>query len=507
MMYIKTIHFGALTLLGLASGCARTTAQAPQEMPAAAGIPVESITAQLQASQSNTQISGQIEPYRIATVSSEVAAKISALPISVGARVEASGLLAHLDASVAIATLHEAEAGLKQSQAGRRQAEAEYTRAVVETDAGQQAARAQLAQAEAGERGAVAQATQAAQSERKARSATRAQELLQAEAALAQAQADERLATKERDRIAVLLKEGVVGQQALDRVQAAQEAAAARKTAAEQGLSLAKEGARDEDIRSASAGVAQASAGVASFQAQKDAAQAQLRVAGTRPARLETIRRQIEGLKAQESRAAASVEQAQLLVAKHRIVAPFAGRVLAKLTESGQLVSPGAPIARLGDLSRVKATFAVPEAGRLALRPGQSVSLTADALPGKRFLGRIETVSYQADPRTRAFAIEVRVENPGEVLLPNMVIRLALAPTRRSSAVFVPVSAVATDGKKSYVFLLEDGRAKRQDIVTGSVQGEQVAVRSGLLGGEVLAATPQRLTEGASVQIKGEGTK
>jgi hypothetical protein len=55
--------------------------------------------------------------------------------------------------------------------------------------------------------------------------------------------------------------------------------------------------------------------------------------------------------------------------------------------------------------------------------------------------------------------------------------------------------------------LLEDGRAKRQDIVTGSVQGEQVAVRSGLLGGEVLAATPQRLTEGASVQINGEGTK
>ncbi|MBB6052674.1 efflux RND transporter periplasmic adaptor subunit [Armatimonas rosea] len=510
MMLRNERLLGALALvnlgLGLASGCARSTAQAPPSP--LGGIPVESITAQLQLSQAKVQLSGQVEPYRIATVSSEVAARLTALPITVGARVGVGGLLAQLDSGVATATLHEAEAGLRQSRAARSQAEAEYARAVVETAAAQQAAHAQLAQAEAGEKGATAQATQAAEGERKARSATRAQELLQAVAALAQAQADDRLATKERDRVAVLLSEGVVGQQALDRAQAAQEAAAARKSAAEQGLSLAREGARDEDIRSAAAGVAQASAGVASFQAQKDAARAQLRVAATRPARLESIRRQIEGLKAQEARAAASVEQARLLVLKHRVVAPFAGRVLAKLTESGQTLAPGSPIARLGELSRVKAVFAVPEAARLALRPGQRVPLTADALPGKRFTGVIETVGYQADPRTRAFAVEVRVENPQEALLPNMVVRLALdaAPTT-TKAVFIPLSAVATDGSRSYVFLLKSGKAQRKDIVTGPVQGERVLVQAGLVGGETLAATPQRLTDGVAVAARAEVTK
>lgn len=491
----------------LASGCARTTAQ-PLPPPTTAGIPVEAIKAQLQESQAKVQLSGQVEPFRIATISAEVGAKVRTLPIAIGTPLQQGSLLAQLDAGVALAGLQEAEAGLRQSRAARRQAEAEYARAQVETDAAQQAARAQLAEADAGERGAQALASQAEEGERKARSATRKQELLQAEAQLAQAQADDRLATKERDRIAFLLKEGVVGQQALDRAQAAQEATAARRSGAEQQLSLAQEGARQEDIRSAVAQVSQASAGVARLQAQREAARAQLRTAQTRPARLEAIRRQIEGLRAQEARAAASVTQARLLVEKHRVVAPFAGRVLAKLTERGQTLAPGSPVARLGELRTVKAVFSVPEATRLSLKPGQRLSLRADALPQQRFAGTIETVGYQADPRSRSFQVEVRIDNPQERLLPNMVVRLTLAPEHGQRGVFIPLSAVATDGTQSYVYRLVQGKAQRQEVRTGPVQGDQVQVLSGLRGEEVLAATPQRLTDGASVQLpRGEESR
>lgn len=492
-----------LTLLGITalSGCARSTAQAPHIPPQTAGIPMQGITAQLQLLQDTVRVSGQVQPYREATIAAEVGARLTALPVTVGARVEAGALLAQLDFRVARATLAEAEAGLHQSQATRRQAEAEYARAVVETDAARQAAQAQLAQAAAGERGAVAQAQQAAEGERKARSATRTQELLQAEAGLSQAKAEDKLATTERDRIAHLLQEGVVGQQALDRAQAAQEAAHARRIGAEQQLSLAREGARQEDIRTATAQVSQASAGIARFHAQQDAAKAQLRSAETRPARLEALRQQIAGLKAQESRAAATVDQARLLVEKHQLTSPFSGRVLAKLTEVGQTLAPGTPVVRLGEIRRVKAVFAIPEAARPNLRPDQRLWLTADALPGKRFGGVVETVGYQADPRTRSFLVEVQIANTTETLLPNMVVRLALGAPQARKALFVPLSAIATEGETRLVFRLSDGTAKRQEVTLGAVQGELVQVLSGLAPSDTLAATPQRLTDGARVEV------
>lgn len=503
MKELQSIGICSAIGLTLVAGCARTVAQPSAVPPKQGKIPVESLIVESQLSQASSVISGQLEPYRIATVTAEVGARVLELPLQTGTKLSAGSLLSQLDDSVSRAGLAEAVAGLAQAKAGRQQAEAELARARVETDAARQAARAQLAQAEAGQQGASAQARQAAEGERKARAATRAQELAQAAAGLAQAQAEERLARTERDRIAFLLKEGVVGQQAHDRVQATFEMARARCDAAEQQLSLAREGARQEDIRTATAQVAQASAGVASFQAQKDAATAQLRIAGTRPARLEALQRQIDGLHAQEARASATVRQAELLVKKHRIGAPFGGRVLAKLTESGQTVAPGTPIARLGELSRLKATFALTEAARLGFKPGQAVSLTVDAFPGKRFTGKVATVGYQADPRIRTFGIEVELANPGEVLLPNMVARLAVKQVSPAPSITIPISALATERTQAYVFVLTEGIARRREVKLGPVQGDQVTVQEGLKVGESLAATPQRLTEGARVEILG----
>ncbi len=218
------------------------------------------------------------------------------------------------------------------------------------------------------------------------------------------------------------------------------------------------------------------------------------------------MRKQIDALRAQEAQAAAVVRAARIQKDKHRITSPFAGRILATPAQAGEMLAPGTPIARVGHIARVKVTFAVPEASRAALRLGQAVAITADAVPGKTFTGRITVLGFEADGRARTFPVEVTVRNPAEVLLPNMVARLRLPVGPAATRALIPIDAVATDGADPYVFVLQADRAARRDVTLGAPRGDLVEVTRGLAPGESIAGTPQRLTDGAAVRQGGSGS-
>ncbi|MBC8141322.1 MAG: biotin/lipoyl-binding protein, partial [Armatimonadetes bacterium] len=290
------------------------------------------VTAVAETAPGETQaLSGVLEARHVVTVSAEVAARIVSRPIERGDRVAKGEMVAVFDDRTARATVAEAEAALLAATASRKGAEADYDRAQTETASA-------VAGATAAVRGAAA-------GEKKARSATRTQELRQAEAALSQTETDENLAKIERDRYARLVSEGAIAQQVLDRTQAAYDSALARTQSAREAVSLAREGARSEDI-------AQAAANAVGARANLQAAQA-------RPARLAAIREQIAALRASEQRATANVQNARVQLSKHRIASPLTGRVLETRAETGEIAAPGAAIAVLSDVRDLRAVFAV----------------------------------------------------------------------------------------------------------------------------------------------------
>ena len=274
-----------------------------------------------------------------------------------------------------------------------------------------------------------------------------------------------------------------VAQQILDRATATYESAQARTRSAQEAVSLAKEGARQEDIAQASP--------------QVESARANLASAKARPARLAALREQIAALRAQEARAAATVQNARVQVSKHRIASPLTGRVLETRMERGEMASPGAPVAVLSDVRDLRAVFAVPEAARPRLKVGQTVTLSTDAVPGKTFPARITLLGYNGDNRTRTFRVEVAVSNPGEVLLPNMTARLSLPIGRTAKQVTVPISAVASDtvSGDSFVVVTGSGAAPtRRTVTLGEPIGtDAVRIVAGLRGGEQIAADPAQV--------------
>lgn len=482
------VMFLAMACAIILNGCAQTTAQEKNEPNSAKGeaapLLVEPVVARVADVSSSIEkaspaLSGQIEPMHVATVAAEVAAQIERRPVERGDRVSVDQLLALLDDDTARAQVAQMQAQSQQATAARRQMEAEYDRVAAET-------RAALRQARATEQGAQAGADKTAD-------ATRSQELRQSLAALAQARADEELAKIENNRCEKLVAEGAIAQQALDRTRATLKTMTARRESAEQDVSLASEGARDEDKRVANA--------------QVGAARAARQSAETRGLRLATIQRQIESLRATEAQTRAAVREAEIRLRKHTIRAPFGGIVLQTSADAGDQTTPGAPLLRLGDIGRIKATFALPEADRGQFAAGQSVRITADALAGQTFAGRVTTTGFEANRADRAFVLEVVVPNAGERLLPGMVARLAQtksSATAKSPAVVqIPVESVLpVVGGEAIVYVLQNNRAVRRAVRLGAPVGnDRVQILRGLRAGERIARTPQRLTDDAPVRV------
>jgi RND family efflux transporter MFP subunit len=471
--------------------------------PSSPVILVDGFRAQFREVQDSCTISGQIEPMHAATISSEVPDRVVARPVQRGDKVTSGQPIALLFSGSAEASRSQAVGALEQAEAAVRQAEAQYKQAVVETASNVESAGAQVDAALADERRARADEAQALAGQRKTARFTRQQELLQAQAALSEARTQENLARTERDRNGNLAREGAVSIQTFDRAQAAFESAESRRVSAEQAVSLAMEGARKEDRDSAEASVQAAKAQVASAQQRVQEARAVLKSAQTRDLRLAEIRTQIEGLQAQQAQAAQNVRQAEIALAKHTVRAPFTGRVLETVVDVGDMVAVGSPVAKIGRIDRVKATFSAPEAIRPSLELGSNFGVTADALGARQFRGRITALGFQADAHTREFPLEITIDNRQERLLPNMVARISLPWSAKIKRLVVPFESVMADPDgTSSVFVISQGRAHRREVRTGVLTSGSVEIASGLAVGETIARTPQRLSDGALVELR-----
>jgi len=251
------------------------------------------------------------------------------------------------------------------------------------------------------------------------RAGARPELLAQLRAAVQQTQVALDDAQRDFERTGRLAGEGAVAGRDLDVATARRDGAAAVLDAARHRLAEAEAGARIEELRVAEAGLAQAAALLQSAQASLD-----LAVAGPRR----------ETLRAAEARAEAArgnVAAAEALLAQTHIVAPSDGRVTLRNAEPGEVVTPGFPIVRVADLSRVRVRVYVPEPQIGRVRTGQVAAVSVDAFPGRTFPGTVTEIAEKPEytpknVQTReeraklVFGVKVEVENPGGELKPGM---------------------------------------------------------------------------------------
>lgn len=115
-------------------------------------------------------------------------------------------------------------------------------------------------------------------------------------------------------------------------------------------------------------------------------------------------------LESELAAARADLRQANLALTYLAPEAPFDGVINTRHVETGTFVQAGEPLFEVVQVDVLKVSGFVPQhqAGQVA--PGQAV--TVSLLDGRELEGELTFVASAADPQTRSFRIEARVDNP-----------------------------------------------------------------------------------------------
>ncbi len=187
---------------------------------------------------------------------------------------------------------------------------------------------------------------------------------------------------------------------------------------------------------------------------------------------------------------------------KTEILAPVTGTFEEKFLEVGEMAMPGAPVARLVAIDRLKIVAGVPERYARSVAAGDEARVTFDIFPGQEYFGEVSFVGASVDPRSRAFRIEILLDNPEGVMKPAMVANLRVERERLSDVIAIPQQVLMRSAEGYKVFIAEaqgnryTARARTVELETAS--GDRVVIGNGLQVGDLLVTVGHQLVDDGS---------
>ncbi|SOE21680.1 RND family efflux transporter, MFP subunit [Spirosomataceae bacterium TFI 002] len=200
--------------------------------------------------------------------------------------------------------------------------------------------------------------------------------------------------------------------------------------------------------------------------------------------------------------------QQGLQVAKYnqklsKIYAPQSGRILRKISEAGELITPFAPAIIMGTgSSAFLLNVGLSDRDIVKVKKGYPAKVSLDAYPGRVFDARVTQLAEMINPATGTFEAELTLEKISEKLISGFVAKATITPPGQQLVLSVPIeSLVEANGTEAYVFLYENGVAKKQAIITGRIGNEKVEVLAGL------SENQEIISQGANFLSNGQKVK
>jgi HlyD family secretion protein len=169
--------------------------------------------------------------------------------------------------------------------------------------------------------------------------------------------------------------------------------------------------------------------------------------------------------------------------------APIAGVVYGLAVQPGAYLNVGDLVANVGRMDRLRVRVYVdePELGRVA--EGQPVTITWQALPGKKWLGTVQRkpTSIQALGSRQVGEVLCMIENPGRELVPGTNVDAEIRTAIVENALVIPRETLRHDANGDYVFVLKGDAVERRPVKTGASSVALVQVTEGLAEGDAVA--------------------
>ncbi len=210
----------------------------------------------------------------------------------------------------------------------------------------------------------------------------------------------------------------------------------------------------------------------------------------------------------------AQVDDARLQLSYTRITAPISGRLGLRRVDVGNLVNAGDSngIVTITQTQPIAVSFTIPENQLVAVRAAFSAAAEASsALPVEAWdrseqsllaTGKLTTLDNQIDTATGTLRMKAQFDNADDGLFPNQFVNARLHLNTLDGAVTIPIDAVQYGSKGTYVYVIEEGKAKMRSIKLGALEGARTSVIEGLSEGEqIVLEGIDRLWEGKDVKV------
>jgi RND family efflux transporter MFP subunit len=240
---------------------------------------------------------------------------------------------------------------------------------------------------------------------------------------------------------------------------------------------------------------------------------------------VDSLKAKIALTKQQVAASESRIAVAQQAVDNCTIRAPFAGIVVSKDAQVGEMVSPNSAgggftrtgIATIVDMKSNEIEVDVNESYIARVENGQQVTATLDAYPDKPIPSKVRTVIPTADRQKATVKVRITILNLDkyDFILPDMGVKVAFleneAPAAKDKGkekgpqpvAFIPKGAVRSDSNASFVFLVRDGKVERRAVSLGMDRGTDVAILAGVTPGDSLVVKgPEGLHDGDKIEIR-----
>ena len=171
------------------------------------------------------------------------------------------------------------------------------------------------------------------------------------------------------------------------------------------------------------------------------------------------------------------------------LTSPVDGVIVERHYDAGSLVGPGdEPVVVIADLRVMKLEAGVSELEAGRLRVGMPARVTAQALPGRVFDGRVAAIAPEIDARNRHFRIEVRMANPGSTVLSGMYGSAAIPLERAEHVLAVPRDAITTRDGKRVALRIQADTIQAVPVTEGLTDGVVTEIATGLSAGDTIVS-------------------
>jgi membrane fusion protein, multidrug efflux system len=176
----------------------------------------------------------------------------------------------------------------------------------------------------------------------------------------------------------------------------------------------------------------------------------------------------------------AARDTARQMLRDCRIVAQYDGVITTRFMEQGEFVGVGDPVVEIMDLTVLNAEVDVPEKYAGKIFTGNIVQVHINSHPNP-YKGTVIAVNPKINSDSRTFLVKISVDNTDQLLQAGLFCTMAFALPVEHNKMAIPRVAVQRDEGRSFVWIVEDGKAWSRVVEEGPYLNGFILIRDGLM--------------------------